>query len=267
MARAFRALNRHTDEEAVYRQLLRNRPNFWPAYNELGLVLYRQARYQEAANAFAEGIVVAPKIVRLLNNLGAMQMQMRQRKEAAATYRQSVDALPTAVAYQNLGTLAYMAGQYQPALEFYKKARDISPNDEVAWRNLGDAYAMLGERNRMKDSYTKAAHIVVESLKINPKRGESWMTLALYQAKLGRRAEAESALRSADALGASSIPGQLKKAQILALLGRRDDALNLLVDLLGKGLSTEDVDLAADLSELRKDPRYRRAAQATQHIG
>jgi tetratricopeptide (TPR) repeat protein/tRNA A-37 threonylcarbamoyl transferase component Bud32 len=265
-ARTFRALNRHTDEEAVYRELLRNRPNFWPAYNELGLVLYRQARYQQAANVFAEGIVVAPKIVRLLNNLGAMQMQMRQRKEAAATYRRSVDAVPTAVAYQNLGTLAYMDGQYQTALQSYQKARDLSPNDEVAWRNLGDAYAMLGERDRMKESYAKAADIVAEALKINPKRGESWMTLALYQAKLGHRAEAESALRSADALGSNSVPSQLKKAQILALLGRRDDALNLLVDLLGKGLSTEDVDLAADLSELRKDPRYQRAAQAAPHV-
>ncbi len=103
-ARTLRTLNKGKEEEAVYREVIRNRPNFWPAYDQLGLNLYRQANYEQAAETFEEGTVIAPRVVRLLNNLGAMQMQLKQPEKAAVTYRRSIELKPTAPAYVNLGT-------------------------------------------------------------------------------------------------------------------------------------------------------------------
>jgi hypothetical protein len=39
-------------------------------------------------------------------------------------------------------------------------------------------------------------------------------------------------------------------------MGKREDALKLLLWCMDHGLSPEDVDLAIDLKELQKDPRY-----------
>lgn len=261
-ARAFRTLNRGADEIQVYREIIRMRPNFWPAYDQLGLSLYRQANYRAAADAFSEGLVIAPGIGRLLNNLGAMQMLLKQRREAADTYRRSIAVAPTATAYQNLGTLAFLDHDYRSALDFYRQASDLNPKDDVVWRNIADTYALLGDAPHVSENYQKAASLVSESLKINPKRAELWVTLAMYEAKLGHRAAAEDALHHADQLGATGMPSQFRKVQALALLGRREEALLLLLNCLSSGQSLEDVELAIDLGDLRRDPRYVRAVAA-----
>ncbi len=56
--------------------------------------------------------------------------------------------------------------------------------------------------------------------------------------------------------------GQFTKAQTLAVLGRKQEALDLVLKLLDQGLSTVDVDLALDLKQLRADPRYRQRIAA-----
>jgi serine/threonine protein kinase/Tfp pilus assembly protein PilF len=255
-AQALRTLDRPRDEEAVYREILRNRPNFWPAYSQLGLCLYRQARYEEASRAFQEGIVVAPRVVSLLNNLGAMQILMQRHDEAMNTYRLSVQATPTSTAYQNLGTLAFRTGDYAKALDFYGRARELSPRGELILRNLADTYVVMGEAQQASETYRAGAQVVRDMLDINPNRGALWMTFAYYQAKLGKTPEAKAALARAEELGASDMPSQLKRVQIMLRLGLAEQALQLLIELRRKGLSEEDVDLAIDLRELRKNARY-----------
>ena len=84
------------------------------------------------------------------------------------------------------------------------------------------------------------------------------MYLAFYEAKLGQRLQAESDLKDAEEKGASDLYSQFRKAQVLALLGKQEEALQLVLLCIDKGLSTADVDLALDLNEIRKDPRYLR---------
>ncbi len=68
--------------------------------------------------------------------------------------------------------------------------------------------------------------------------------------------KSEDALREAEERGASAVPAQLQKVETLVLLARDEEAMHLLLELLKKGLSLEDVELALDLAELRRDPRY-----------
>jgi serine/threonine protein kinase/tetratricopeptide (TPR) repeat protein len=263
-ARAFRYLGQVEDEELVYRELIRNRPNFWPVYNELGLLLFRQAKYKEAADAFAEGATVAPRVARLLTNLGAMQLSMKRTAEAEATFKRSLDLAPTETAYSNLGTIAFGSKRYEEALDYYIHARDLNPRSDIIWRNLADCYTMLGQPAQEQESYAKAAELVSQTLAVNAKRGPLWMQLAFYNAKLRRHAEAERALQSAEANGASDLQSQFRKVQVLALLGRRTEAISLLLACLDRGLAPADVELAIDLQDLRADPRYvNRVAQLT----
>jgi serine/threonine protein kinase/tetratricopeptide (TPR) repeat protein len=255
-ARAFQYLNRIEDEQRTYRELIRNRPNFWPAYNELGLLLFRQGEYSEAAKAFSEGALVAPRVVRLLNNLGAMQLSMMKSSDAEQTFRRSADITPSEIAYTNLGTIAFVDGRFSEALEFYQQARALNPRNDVIWRNIGDCYTKLGDRKREQESYAKAAELAGELLSVNGTRGSLWMQFAFYNAKLGRRDAAEQALVSAAANNATDLQSQFRRAQVLAVLGRQAEALAAVLECLDRGLSPADVDLALDLDEIRRNPSY-----------
>ena len=255
-ALAFRDLDRPADEERVYRELLKQRPNYWPAYNELGYVLSRHGHYREAAEVFDEAATVAPRVALPLNNKGAMLLLMNRRKEAVEAFERSLQRAPNALAYLNLGDLSFNSGDYRRALTYYEKARDLNPQYDLAWRNIGDCYTMLGNSRMEHESYAKAAEIVAASLETNPKRGAQWMTLAFYHAKLGRRPEAEKDIEEAEARRATDLPSQLFKAQALAAMGRKEDALQLVLHGLGQGLSPVEVEMALDLKVVRSDPRY-----------
>jgi tetratricopeptide (TPR) repeat protein len=200
---------------------------------------------------------VAPQVAKLLTNLGAMYLYLDRKQDAEDAFRRSVDQAPNELAYLNLGTLAFSAGDYRKALNYYEKARDLRPRNDVTWRNIADCYAMLGEPARVKESFSKAAEIASDVVRTNPTRSTTWMNLAFYEAKLGHAAQAETALRTAEARGSSDLPSQFKRVQVLALLGRREDAFQLLLKCLENGLSPADIELALDLKDLRNDRRYR----------
>ncbi len=254
---AFRFLNRPADEEQVYRDIIRQRPNYWPAYNELGGALHRHGNDKEAAEVFGEASTVAPNVALPLTNLGTMYLLLGRKAEAADAFRRSLQRSPTELAYLQLGNLAFGGGDYQGALAEYEKARDLRPRDDIPWRNIGDCYEMLKEPARVRGSYEKAAELLEEALRINPLRGSSWMTLAFYRAKTGRTEGARDAMREAESRGASDLQSQFLKAQVLALMGSKDEALRLVLLCLDKGLSKVQVDLAVDLAAVRSDPRYR----------
>jgi serine/threonine protein kinase/Tfp pilus assembly protein PilF len=257
-ARTLRDLDRRAEEENLYRGILKERPNYWPAYNELGWVLYRHGDYQKAASAFAEGSAVAPKVALVLTNLGTMNLLLGRKKEAADAFLQSLQRAPNEIAFQNLGAITFGAGDYRKALDYYIKARDLRPARDSTWRNIADCYAMLGDAEREKENYRKAADLLSDALRINPKPGASWTSLALYQAKLGQRDKAEASLHEAESHGASDVQSQFKKAQVLAALGMKDQALRQVLDCMSKGLSQAEVELALDLKDIRTDPRYKR---------
>ena len=259
-ARTLRDLDRRVEEEDLYRGILKDRPNYWPAYLELGQVLYRHGSYAQAAEAFAEGSAVAPRVALLVNNLGVMYLLLGRKEEAEQTLLKALQLGPNESAYSNLGSLAFTAGDYRRALDYYTKARDLRPARDVTWRNIGDCYMMLGDRARMIESYRKAEALLEEALKINPKPGASWMNLAFYRAKLGRRDEAAQAMQTAESRGAGDLQSQFKKAQVLALMGRKEESVQQVLKCMENGLSRTEVELAPDLKEVRSDPRYKRQA-------
>jgi eukaryotic-like serine/threonine-protein kinase len=256
-AAAFGDLGRLAEEEQGYREIVKDRPNFWPAYNELATILSRAGQYSKAAEAYAAGAAVAPRVALPLANLGSMYLNLNRNKDAEDAFRRSLDRAPNEQAYFGLGDIKFEAADYRGALDYYAKARDLKPNNDTAWRDIGDCYAMLGDSARVQESYTKAAQILSESLRTNPRRGRAWMTLAFYEAKIGNRVEAEAAIRNAEEKGARDAKSQLEKAEALALLGRKDEAVELVLDCLRKGISKVEVELALDLAEVRVDPRYR----------
>jgi len=255
-AQGLQNVGRWQEAESVYNEILVERPNYWPAYNELGWILSRQAKYQKAAEAFDAAAVAAPKVAMPLANLGTMYLELGKRDEAIAACNRSLERSPNDTAYLMLGDIAFTDGDYKTSLENYKRAAALNPRYHLIWRNIADCYAMLGQPVQVKENYTKAAHLLSDALALNPRGGPLWAILAFYHAKIGDAASAETDLKNAEAQGAKDVESQFSIVQALVLLGRKEEALKLLLWCMDKGLSRLEIDLALDLKDLRKDPRY-----------
>ncbi|HEY0795440.1 MAG TPA: protein kinase [Acidisarcina sp.] len=255
-AQAFQDLNRWADAEKAYREILDLRPNYWMANNELGFMLWKQAKYKEAAQAFDRAAMVAPSVALPLANLGTMYMEMGKHDQAIDALQQSIKRSPNADAYRNLGDMTWSDGNYKGALEYYRQSAALDPKFHLTWRDIADCYAILGQPSLVLPSYAKAASLLSDELAANPRNSSDWMTLAFYHAKLGASTAALDDIRNAEHRGASDVESQFMKVQALALLGKKEEATKLLLICMDRGLSPVEVDLAIDLKDIRNDPRY-----------
>ena len=81
-ARALQEVNKIDLEEQVYQNLLTRRPNYWPAYNDLGLIYRRKGDYQGAVKHFLLATAIAPRAALPWTNLGAAYFLLGRTDDA-----------------------------------------------------------------------------------------------------------------------------------------------------------------------------------------
>jgi tetratricopeptide (TPR) repeat protein len=256
-AKAYKQLNRPEQQEQIYRELTRVRPNYWPAYNDLGEFLHGEAKNAEAAQCFQTASLLAPKATVPLINLGTVLYEQGRSAEAKAALQRSIAIAPNETALTLLGDISFGEKDYRSALSYYLRAQRLAPKDDFVLTDLGDCYEMLGSHTEMLAAYTQAAGILSSDLAINPNNGQAWMTLAFYHAKIGDKAAAESDIANAERHGAKDVQALFTKARAEALLGRTEEAKALVLRCLDQGWSPANVDLATELSAVRATPEYK----------
>jgi serine/threonine protein kinase/Tfp pilus assembly protein PilF len=263
-AQLYTKLNRWEDAERTLRRVLAVRPNYWVAYNELGVALNSQGKYSDAIDQFRSACVAAPGSSMAFSNLGTVYMQLGHYPEAVEYLKKSLSLKPNALAASNISAALRAQGKPTEALPFAQRAVDLDPADDWNWLELGDCYSSLpGRHGAAKDAYERAASSVELHLRTDPSDGPAWMQFALYQVKSGKQQGALSLIGKAESLGASDMDSQLLKTRILELLGRREDALVTLKACFLKGATDFQVSSAPDLRSLQRDPRYQELLHIT----
>jgi tetratricopeptide (TPR) repeat protein len=263
MAQAHRNNGDYKGALDLYKVITVQRPSYWPAYDEIGYVLYQLGRYQEARDAFKIAVAAAPGYAWPLANLGSVYAALGKNAEAGEACSRSLKMSPTEVAYTTLGDLAFMAHNYLSALTYYRSAEGLSPKSDQVWRDIGDCYAMLGKTAEVKSSYTRAAELLSDALMHNPPSAQGFATLAFYHAKIGDRIDAEEELDKAISLEralplkSKDVGAQFMATQAMAALGKKEQAIDSLIECMRNGITRADVDLALDLRDLPKDPIYK----------
>ena len=220
-AQIYWRLNRWEEHQKILERVLKEHPNDWPAYNQLGAGLHEQGKFQQAIEAFREATLVAPKSPMAWSNLGSEYMQIGQFAEGTESLRRGLALDPTSDdAAANLAQALRSQGKYEAALPFARKAVELNPALDTNWLELGDCYSTL--RNHQADAksaYMRAAQEAERHLLTDPSDGQGWMLLALYQVKSGRTQNALSLIQKAESLGAHDMDSQLSKTRVLELLG------------------------------------------------
>jgi tetratricopeptide (TPR) repeat protein len=119
--------------------------------------LIARANESRANVTLARAIAAAPVVDPEIEDdryvaLGLLAMRAGDSEGAAANFLRAISVnKQSAIAYVNLGNVFYVNGQYNKALEGYRKAEEVDSTDAVGQYNLAQAYIktlLMGESSR-----------------------------------------------------------------------------------------------------------------------
>jgi tetratricopeptide (TPR) repeat protein len=140
--------------------------------------------------------------------------------------------------YFNIGFCYERLGVYTKAIEAYKQAIRINPDDAIAHYNLGVIYYELG-------FYKEAIEVFNQAIRIDPDFAEVYNNLGLTCIKLGDYAKAIEVFKQAIRIDPDFVEAHGGLGVAYLLIGDRNSALNEY-----KILKELDIDLANKLFDL-----------------
>lgn len=108
---------------AHYQKALRIDPGFYPALNNLGVLMEKQKNHAQAEEAFLKSLQINPE---------------------------------DAEAYLNLGHVLFEEGRYQPAIERLDEGLKRDPHSSMGYFLLGSSYLKIGEMEKAEHSLKHA---------------------------------------------------------------------------------------------------------------
>jgi Flp pilus assembly protein TadD len=228
----------------------------------LGVLLFNQGRYDEAAGEWLRVTELSPDNARGFYNLGGAYYHLGRYEDAIRAYERSLEIRPDATAYSGLGTVYFYLGDRLRAVGALEKGRNLRPSDPRIWGYLADAYRWApGHEDKAAAAYDRAIALRREQLAMNRKQGLHWAELADWLAKRGKPGEARRAIRRALELMPWDVRCKEYAIHVHHLAGDRDEALRALEAAVGLGCDVAELERDPELAELRQDPEFERIVQ------
>jgi tetratricopeptide (TPR) repeat protein len=137
---------RYVDAEKAFKRAMELNPNDSCAYDWSGRMYYDLGRYQEAVEVFQQEIKLWPNVNGYLF-LGNAYTYSERPGDAVNAYRQAIRLKPDEVmAYTQLGVAYDYLKRYGEAIEAYQQAIRLKPNDAKAHYGLARAYLAIGDK-------------------------------------------------------------------------------------------------------------------------
>jgi superkiller protein 3 len=236
-------------------------PSYFRHWVYLGLFHERFAEWADAMIAYKRATDLKPDSIASWNNLGGAFLRLRNGPDAVKAFERSLSIQESPEAHTNLGNALYYARRYDEASTQYRMATDLDPRGAVYWKNLGDAETMLNRQADAQKAYVRARDLAHERAEATPLDPQAHRQLAILCAKTRDDACAlrEGARATDLAPGDASVA--FANAVVRCLLGRHDEALDLLERAARLGTTRDDIENDPDLRPLHDLPRYRRIVE------
>lgn len=207
-----------TAAEQLYRDVLRLEPHHAPAMCNLGAVLVRQNRLDEAAALYAHCLTIHPGYADAHYNFGNLYRRVGRLREAIAQYQACVQVSPAhASAWFNLGLAHVGLGELGQAIAAFRKTADLEPQNPDAHSRMGDALMRAGKLQEGVQAFRKAADL-------RPDDPRMLNNLALALSNSGNPTEAVPLLQKAIALAPTYPDAHNTLALAYEALHRKDEA-------------------------------------------
>lgn len=128
-------------------------PNMHLLWAKLGEAYDTAGRNDDAVQAYQQAIAAKPDAPGYYNNLGNVLARSGKIEEAKAAYSKSAELDPTnaATAWRNFGISLYNANRLADAIEPLQKATELDPKNAQAWYLLGASLLMKMTTKKVGD--------------------------------------------------------------------------------------------------------------------
>ena len=201
----------------------------------LGILNWRKGNFEKADDLLQEAIKIAVSLennwfeAECFNAIALVKFSQGKHDEAIDSYKQAIAIAPEQIfVWNNLGNLCMKIMRNDEAMLAFQKALQHNPKDPVAWNGLGAVYYQIGYLDDSITAYRKA-------IEYAPAYANSWTGLGDACASIGRDKDAISAYQKAIKLDKHLVTPWLHLAKIYCKQGRNKDAIKtyqraLLVD-------------------------------------
>ncbi len=255
------------DAEPHMRKAVQVSPDSWDARNSLGSLLFGLGRYEEARTELEAARAISPNNRLIEVSLGGVYYMLGLLPQAANAFQRSLDAQPSAMLYNNLGTVRFYQADYSGAVQALETACEKDNSRAMFWGGLADAYRHSPDpkhRAKAGETYNTAIEMAREVLAKTPGDIDVRSSLATYLAKVGRANEARDEARRVE-----EEPGPKKSSIILKLCivheltHDRQAALKFLRQAIELGHPSHEIEFDPELLRLRGDPEYQKIRALT----
>jgi tetratricopeptide (TPR) repeat protein len=128
-------------------------PNMHLFWARMGEAYDLAGRNDDAINAYQQAVTLKPDNAGYYNNLGNVLARVGKIDEARAAYTKSAELDPpgAALAWRNFGISLYQAQRMTEAVEPLKKATDIDPKNAQTWYLLGACLVASADYKQVGD--------------------------------------------------------------------------------------------------------------------
>jgi tetratricopeptide (TPR) repeat protein len=196
----------------------------WSNYFNQGRVEYAAGHLDRALLALRRTTELNPNFAGGFQMLGTTYQMLGDFVSAIGNYEHSIRLAPNAPSYNNLAIAYLRAKRYTEAIVAFTEALTRDPQQASRYRNLADAYKAAGRLNEARAHYAKAIAVAQNQLAVNPRDVITIALVALCEANLGRRAEAERHAAEAATLGATNAEVRFRLAKVYVALNDRPSA-------------------------------------------
>jgi len=255
----YQAQGNYRQAEEIFRHAITRHSTYWQGYVALGALYYNIGRFSEAIQQFQSAVDLAPDNPSNYYNLGGAYLAVGRYDDAISTLKKGLSIKPSAEAWTNLGAAYMYQGKWEEAANAMERAADLSPHNDVMWRNLGDAYDQIPSRlTDAREAYQKALATATEELKVNPRDPDVLSGIALYYAHLGQKEDAEGYIGRSLRVAPNNSSTLFTEALVYEIIGNRNQALQALDKAVKAGFSLAEIEQEPELRRLQADPRYQR---------
>jgi len=120
-------LGEFEDGKEILKNLIKENPDFVPAYNKLAVISLYQKDFSEAEKHLKKALEIDKEYVPAITNLGSLKREIGDRKKAREYYRKAIEIDPEyGPAHNNLGVIYREEGNYRESVKHLKKAGRLS---------------------------------------------------------------------------------------------------------------------------------------------
>ncbi len=214
----YQRAGRTAEAEQVYRSFLEQQPDSMDALNLLGALLHELDRYDEALVCFERVLKLRPT-AESHNSVAIVLKAQGKYAEAVEQYRQALALKPNQPeVMSNLGNALKESGSAEEAIACYQNAIALNPHYAEAHNNLGISYKEQGKLDEAISCYQTA-------LRLKPNYVEAHHNLGIIWRLQGKLDPAIDYFRQAIALKPNYVDAHTSLGSTLHQQGKLDEAI------------------------------------------